>query len=235
MGSLSSDCFMALAVSSMRSAYSSTLPPSGVRLTPRESRSSSFTPRSASSAAMRAWRRHARGWLWRPLLDVPREELLAYAQTHGLEWVDDPANLDPAFDRNFLRHRVLPLLRERWPHAGDALARAASLQAEAIDLLDGTAPRISMALLEADIARQLIAAAHRLSRDLAESGSDASLSGDVDAVAEENPESIAAAAARIAARFFQRSLREVCGIYRDEPEYFEYLLMSATHVLEGDA
>lgn len=106
---------------------------------------------------------------------------------------------------------------------------------QAIDLLDGTAPRISMALLEADIARQLIAAAHRLSRDLAESGSDASLSGDVDAVAEENPESIAAAAARIAARFFQRSLREVCGIYRDEPEYFEYLLMSVTHLLEGDA
>jgi tRNA(Ile)-lysidine synthase len=87
-------------------------------------------------AAMRAWRRHARGWLWRPLLDVPREALLAYARANGLEWVDDPANLDPAFDRNFLRHRVLPLLRERWPHAGDALARAASLQAEAIDLLD---------------------------------------------------------------------------------------------------
>ena len=49
------------------------------------------------------------------------------------------------------------------------------------------------------------------------------------------PAMTSAAAARIAARFFQRSLREVCGIYRDEPEYFEYLLMSATHLLEGDA
>ena len=85
--------------------------------------------------AMRAMRPFANGWLWRPLLDVPRAALHAYAQSHALRWIDDPANAALEHDRNFLRHRVLPLLRERWPHADDALARAAALNAEAAALL----------------------------------------------------------------------------------------------------
>src|SRR3546814_8221639 len=47
----------------------------------------------------------------------------------------DPSNEDTAHDRNFLRHRVLPLLRERWPAANAALARSAALASEARDLL----------------------------------------------------------------------------------------------------
>ncbi|MFC7300758.1 tRNA lysidine(34) synthetase TilS [Cognatiluteimonas weifangensis] len=86
-------------------------------------------------AAMRPWRRHGRGWLWRPLLDLPRSELLAHAQRQGLRWIEDPANADPAQDRNFLRHQVLPLLQRRWPQAGAAFARSAALSAAATDLL----------------------------------------------------------------------------------------------------
>lgn len=86
--------------------------------------------------AMRPWRSFGPGWLWRPLLDVPRSELRAYAQHHGLRWIEDPSNADTELDRNFLRHRVLPLLRERWPHADAAFARSAALSAEAVDLLD---------------------------------------------------------------------------------------------------
>ena len=86
-------------------------------------------------SAMRPWRSFGRGHLWRPLLDRSRAELLAYAQAHGLRWIEDPSNADAAFDRNFLRHRVLPLLRDRWPHADAAFARSAELCAEASDLL----------------------------------------------------------------------------------------------------
>ncbi|HJW45880.1 MAG TPA: tRNA lysidine(34) synthetase TilS [Lysobacter sp.] len=86
--------------------------------------------------AMRSWRRFGRGWLWRPLLERSRAELLAYAQAHGLQWIDDPSNADENLDRNFLRHRVLPLLRERWPQADAAFARSAELCAQANDLLD---------------------------------------------------------------------------------------------------
>lgn len=87
-------------------------------------------------AAMRAWRPFARGWLWRPLLALPRATLEAYARGHGLEWIEDPSNADSAFDRNFLRHRIMPLLHERWPHASSAFAGAAGLSAQAAALLE---------------------------------------------------------------------------------------------------
>lgn len=86
-------------------------------------------------ASMRPWRRFGPGWHWRPALNIPRSELLAYARKHGLEWLEDPGNSDTMFDRNFIRQRVIPLLRERWPHAEAAFARTASLTADAVDLL----------------------------------------------------------------------------------------------------
>ncbi|MDN5783055.1 MAG: tRNA lysidine(34) synthetase TilS, partial [Luteimonas sp.] len=95
-------------------------------------------------AAMLPWQRFAAGWLWRPLLGVPRAQLLAYAQGQPLRWIEDPSNDDTAHDRNFLRHRVLPLLRERWPTTDDALARSAALAGEASALLaDGDATALA--------------------------------------------------------------------------------------------
>ncbi len=54
------------------------------------------------------------GSLYRPFLTLPRETLAGYARTHGLSWIEDPANADPALDRNFLRHSLLPALNERF-------------------------------------------------------------------------------------------------------------------------
>jgi len=86
-------------------------------------------------AAMRPWGDFGRGHLWRPLLDIPRAALHEYAGRHGLRWIDDPGNSDEAFDRNFLRRHVLPLLAERWPHAPVAFAASAALCGEAATLL----------------------------------------------------------------------------------------------------
>lgn len=63
--------------------------------------------------------------LLRPLLDVPRESIVAYARSHGLEWIEDESNASDAFMRNFLRLRIAPLLAERYPRWREALARAA--------------------------------------------------------------------------------------------------------------
>ena len=87
-------------------------------------------------AAMRPWRSCARGWLWRPLLGIARDDLRGYAMAHGLRWIDDPGNGDPRFDRNLLRNQVMPLLRQRWPAAAQNLARSAALSAQAAGLLE---------------------------------------------------------------------------------------------------
>ena len=52
--------------------------------------------------------------LVRPFLKVERSKLIAYAESHGLEWVEDPSNARVQHDRNFLRHEVLPRLDQRF-------------------------------------------------------------------------------------------------------------------------
>ncbi|HKU15789.1 MAG TPA: tRNA lysidine(34) synthetase TilS [Steroidobacteraceae bacterium] len=76
------------------------------------------------------------GWLARPLLEFARSELREWAQAERLTWLQDPSNDDPSFDRNFLRQRVLPALRERWPAAVHSAARSTAHLREAGRLLD---------------------------------------------------------------------------------------------------
>ncbi|MCB1772442.1 MAG: tRNA lysidine(34) synthetase TilS [Gammaproteobacteria bacterium] len=77
-------------------------------------------------AAMPRWRAWEQGWLGRPLLDFGRDEIKALAERRGMQWIDDPSNALQHADRNFLRHRVMPLLQSRWPSAPAAIARSAA-------------------------------------------------------------------------------------------------------------
>ena len=77
--------------------------------------------------------------LLRPLLTSTRAELLAYAQQHSLRWIEDESNADVFYPRNFLRHRVLPVLAERFPAYRTTLARSAQHFASASKLLDDLA------------------------------------------------------------------------------------------------
>lgn len=76
------------------------------------------------------------GKLVRPLLDITRAELEAYAQAHQLRWIEDPSNQDRQFSRNYLRHQVMPVLSGRWPQAQASMARSAAHLREAQGLLD---------------------------------------------------------------------------------------------------
>lgn len=85
--------------------------------------------------------------LFRPLLDVPRALLLAYAQQQELRWIEDESNTDTSFARNFLRHEVFPVIEQRFPAYRETLARAAQHFAAADSLLD--------ALAEIDLAKAM--------------------------------------------------------------------------------
>ncbi len=74
--------------------------------------------------------------LLRPMLDISRREIEEYAQEHTLQWITDESNVDVSFDRNFLRHQVLPLLETRFPSYRSTLLRASHHMAEASILLD---------------------------------------------------------------------------------------------------
>jgi tRNA(Ile)-lysidine synthase len=86
-------------------------------------------------AAMPLIREWGDGWHARPLLDVARSALRAWAEAQPLDWIDDPSNEHTTADRNFLRHEVIPRLRDRWPAAAASLAHSAALCAEAAEIV----------------------------------------------------------------------------------------------------
>jgi tRNA(Ile)-lysidine synthase len=78
------------------------------------------------------------GAVVRPLLAISRDELRAL----GLPHADDPTNATEAYQRNRLRHRVMPALREENPSVEAALARVASQAQHELALLDALLARL---------------------------------------------------------------------------------------------
>ncbi|UTW46187.1 tRNA lysidine(34) synthetase TilS [bacterium SCSIO 12696] len=68
-----------------------------------------------------------KGQLLRPLLDISRQDIQRYAQSHNLNWVEDESNQQLDYDRNYLRHQVLPALETRWPDATKRLGQVSTL------------------------------------------------------------------------------------------------------------
>jgi tRNA(Ile)-lysidine synthase len=73
---------------------------------------------------------------WRPLLELSRADVDAYARDRSLAWIEDESNADRRHARNAVRQSVLPAMREVAPQADAILARVAAHQAEAAGLLD---------------------------------------------------------------------------------------------------
>ena len=85
--------------------------------------------------------------LLRPLLNSPRANLESYARLNQLVWVDDESNLNQQFDRNFMRHSILPVLQQQYPAIKQNLARTANHLAEANALLDELAEQDAQACI----------------------------------------------------------------------------------------
>ena len=88
----------------------------------------------ASMAAIDPVRR-----LLRPLLGITRQQLHDYAKLHAIAWCDDESNVNTHYERNFVRHTLMPILAGRSPAISSVLARTASHMAEANTLLDDLA------------------------------------------------------------------------------------------------
>lgn len=54
-----------------------------------------------------------RGLVYRPFLEVPKEEILQQAKLRNLKWIDDPSNVQLSYERNWVRHTILPEMMKR--------------------------------------------------------------------------------------------------------------------------
>jgi tRNA(Ile)-lysidine synthase len=77
--------------------------------------------------------------LWRPLLNASRTDIENYAKKHQLKWIEDESNLNIDFDRNFIRSKILPILKNRFSHIIKVIYRSSAHLAEAQNLLDDLA------------------------------------------------------------------------------------------------
>jgi tRNA(Ile)-lysidine synthase len=77
-----------------------------------------------------------KGELFRPLLSFFRRDLKSYASANQINWIEDDSNSNIAFDRNFIRHKVIPAIEERWPNSSFQLNRSAKIFAESSFLID---------------------------------------------------------------------------------------------------
>ncbi len=77
------------------------------------------------------------GGIIRPLIDAAREEIEAYCEENGLQYRTDETNLDTAFTRNSVRHRLLPFLQQEYnPGIVSSLAQTAGIVSEDHQLLE---------------------------------------------------------------------------------------------------
>lgn len=72
----------------------------------------------------------------RPLLGFSRAQLERYARAHSLRWIEDESNQDTQFDRNFLRHNIMPELKHRWPAIAQSISRSAEHCADYAELAE---------------------------------------------------------------------------------------------------
>jgi tRNA(Ile)-lysidine synthase len=72
-----------------------------------------------------------KGLLLRPMLDISQKDIKAYAAEHKLSWIEDPSNFENDFDRNYLRNKIIPLIKNRWPAADKTVFRSAKHCAQA--------------------------------------------------------------------------------------------------------
>ncbi len=73
--------------------------------------------------------------IWRPLLDISREQIGQWATELGVQNIEDPSNLDSHYDRAWCRHELWPLLQNRYPKMQQALSRSSYLMQDAEDIL----------------------------------------------------------------------------------------------------
>lgn len=74
--------------------------------------------------------------IFRPLLDISKSEIMAYAESEKLRWIEDESNQDDRYDRNFLRNTLLPQANQRWEQFSRMVARSAQHCAEQQALME---------------------------------------------------------------------------------------------------
>jgi len=104
----------------------------------------------------------------RPLLQVPKNHLLTYARDNGLAWREDSTNQDLRYKRNYIRHVILPKLRQSSPEKFHEFRTLIKRQAELNQAIDAALYSILHTQPELQTLRRydVITLPHNVAREL---------------------------------------------------------------------
>lgn len=86
-------------------------------------------------AAMQAVDQREHVTIWRPLLDISREQICQWAADLHIQNIEDPTNQDTQYDRAWCRETLWPVLQSRYPKMQQAISRTSYLMQDAEDIL----------------------------------------------------------------------------------------------------
>ncbi len=72
----------------------------------------------------------------RPLLKFSKEDIVQYADSNKLHWIEDITNKRCKMDRNFIRNEIMPQLKERFGNVSQKLARTSNICEELIEEIE---------------------------------------------------------------------------------------------------
>ncbi len=78
----------------------------------------------------------------KPLWNVPRSEIEKYAREKNLKWCEDESNLNTNFERNLIRHEVLPVLRKITPNLEQVFVRESEIFHDAATFIEKNLPNL---------------------------------------------------------------------------------------------
>ena len=73
--------------------------------------------------------------IWRPFLDISREQLASWTAQLAVPYIDDPTNFDVHYDRAWCRQELWTVLRTRYPKMQQAISRSSYLMQDADEIL----------------------------------------------------------------------------------------------------
>ncbi|OTG89924.1 tRNA lysidine(34) synthetase TilS [Acinetobacter sp. ANC 3813] len=110
-------------------------------------------------AAMRALDQRDEMTIWRPMLNLSREQICQWAAELNVQNIQDPSNFNIQYDRAWARAELWPMLQSRYPKMQLALSRSSALMQDAEDILAdvlaqdmvscGTSDRLQLEKLQA--------------------------------------------------------------------------------------
>lgn len=98
----------------------------------------------------------------RPIITISKAEILNWLDSNGIPYMIDRSNLDTRFTRNYLRHKVIPVIKNRFPGFDRRVSEFGFILREQVEFLEASGCRAVETLKKPSPADEIILDRHKM-------------------------------------------------------------------------